>query len=56
MSPAKKKKQYIVANPRDIPAGLPVFRQGDREWYEGDTYDGDAPKELLRRGFIKEVS
>lgn len=56
----KKDKRYVVANPRGIPAELPVFRQrqpdGDvRGWFEGDAYDGDSPAEPLRRGFLVEV-
>ena len=44
-----------MANPRGVPAGLPIFKQGTRAWYEGDVYDGDAPDEPLRRGFIVEA-
>lgn len=56
----KREKRYVVANPRGIPAGLPVFRQAQRDgvirgWLEGDAYDGDAPAEPLRRGFLVEV-
>lgn len=52
--------KYIVANPRGIPKyvgkdRIAIFRQGDREWFEGDVYDGAAPKEPLRRGLIQEV-
>lgn len=31
-----------------------VFRQGDRAWFDGDAFDGDA-KEPLRRGFLREA-
>lgn len=55
---------YRVANPRGLPAvfngeHIPIFRQqvdGEmRAWFEGDVYDGPAPAEPLRRGFIVEV-
>ena len=32
-----------------------VFRQGHRQWFAGDMYDGDAPAEPLRRGWLEEV-
>ena len=49
--------KYIVANPRGIPKKMgaqriPIFRQGDKAWYEGDVYDGKSPAEPLRRGFL----
>lgn len=59
--PTTSNPVYIVANPRGIPAEvngerIPIFRQqvGDdsRDWYEGDTYDGNSPEEPLRRGFL----
>jgi len=56
-TPRTIEKVYIVANPRGIPAGIPVFRQmvgGElRGWYEGDTYDGPSSDEPLRRGFLE---
>lgn len=51
-----KKKRYVVANPRDIPSGIPIFRIGEREWFEGDDYVPEGHlKELQRREFVKEV-
>lgn len=56
-------KTYRVVNPRGIPKRIgkeriPIFRQTlggeSRDWFEGDTYDGDSPEEPLRRGFIEE--
>lgn len=52
---SKAAGKYTVVNPRGIPKGTPVFRQGDRKYMEGDIYDGDSPAEPLRRGFIQEV-
>jgi len=51
----KKKTKYVVVNPRNIPDGKYIFRQGDKRWFEGDVYDGDEPEEPLRRGFIAEA-
>lgn len=48
--------RYVVVNPRGIPAGRYIFRQGERRWFEGEVYDGDAPEEPLRRGFLIEAS
>lgn len=54
-STTKPSGKYIVVNPRGIPKGTPIFRQGEKTYREGDTYDGDSPAEPLRRGFIQEV-
>lgn len=32
---------------------LSVFKQGGRAWYEGEIYDGNAPENPLRRGFLR---
>lgn len=54
------KKTYIVANPRGIPPEIngeriPIFKQGEDIYYEGDTYTGNKPAVPLERGFIVEV-
>lgn len=53
--PSKKTKRYVVVNPRGMRSGRWIFRQGKRRYYEGEQYDGSAPEEPLRRGFLKEV-
>lgn len=50
--------KYFVVNPRGIPPELngeriPIFRQGERRWYEGDFYDGDSPDAPRARGFLE---
>jgi len=56
MTARRKSPRYIVANPRGLPAGKWIFRQGERRYYEGDAYDGTEPDEPLRRGFLVEVT
>lgn len=51
----KQKKRYVVVNPRGIPKGRHIFRQGERAYFEGEEYDGKDHKEPLRRGFLEEV-
>lgn len=41
-----------VLNPRNVPAGVPVFSVGDTDYFENDTYDGDT-SELLAIGVVE---
>lgn len=50
-----KTKTYKVANPRDIPEGRYIIRQGDRYWFEGDTFDGVPTERLVKGKFLVEV-
>ncbi len=46
---------WTVANPRGIPAGIPVIRWADRAWYEGDAFeapDGLDPARLIAQGYL----
>lgn len=47
---------YIVANPRKLPDGSWIIRDGDRRYFEGDGYDGPNAEMWLKRGFLKEAS
>lgn len=59
-------KSYVVANPRGIPAGIPILavrRAGEeKQWYEGDTIapaDAFSPegwRDLLAQGLVREVT
>jgi hypothetical protein len=44
---------FAVINPRKIPKGRFIIREGDKRWFEGDAYDGPKAEHWLRRGFIK---
>tara|TARA_Y100000310_G_C20127329_1_gene554227 strand:+ start:311 stop:484 length:174 start_codon:yes stop_codon:yes gene_type:complete len=52
------KKTYKVANPRDIPKGIPILSCGDQYWYEGDSFTlpTGMPKESVanwvRKGLL----
>ena len=49
-------KTYRVTNPRGIPTGRYILRLDERQWFEGDTYDGPVTDRLIEQGFIVEVS
>ncbi len=44
---------FVVINPRKIPKGRFIIREGDKRWFEGDAYDGPKAEMWLGRGFIK---
>ena len=46
---------YIVANPRGIPEGTRICRIDDRDYFEGDSFEGKAPERFVRDGFLVEV-
>tara|TARA_Y100000310_G_scaffold326348_1_gene391139 strand:+ start:2742 stop:2915 length:174 start_codon:yes stop_codon:yes gene_type:complete len=49
---------YRVANPNNIPKGVPLIQWQDHTWYEGDTFvppEGLKLDRLLRDGHIVEV-
>lgn len=50
-----KSASYIVANPRKLPQGTWIIRDGDRRYFEGDEYDGPNAAMWLKRGFLTEV-
>lgn len=43
---------WVVANPRGIPAGRYILRNGERRWFEGDAYDGPVTDRLVADRFI----
>lgn len=53
--PAKPKAMgpFVVINPRKIPKGRFIIREGDKRWFEGDAYGGPKAEMWLGRGFIK---
>lgn len=51
----EKVTTYIVANPRGLPAGKWVVRDGAKRYFEGDTYEGTPPARFLAEGFVREV-
>lgn len=53
--PVAATKSYVVANPRGIPKGRYIIRNGDQRWFEGDAFDGPVTPRLIRDGFIVEV-
>ena len=55
--PSKPKTTaYIVANPRGLPAGKWIIRDGAKRYFEGDTYEGTPPARFLEQGYVKEVT
>ncbi len=51
---------YVVANPRGIPKGVRILRIGNKEWFEGDVYDGPTkegrkPHRFVADGFVVEA-
>ena len=44
---------FVVINPRNIPKGRHIIREGDKRWFEGDDYSGPKAELWLARGFIK---
>ncbi len=48
-------KTYIVANPRGLPAGKWIVRDGAKRYFEGDTYEGTPPARFIAEGFVREV-
>ena len=67
MPPRKSKESaaYRVLNPRGIPEGRHILRNGEQRWYEGDSFDpararvnATTPCDVegqLRDGRIEEV-
>tara|TARA_R110000824_G_scaffold61083_3_gene162840 strand:- start:1404 stop:1595 length:192 start_codon:yes stop_codon:yes gene_type:complete len=62
--PTKKKatgsKRYVLQNPRNIPKGTRIAREGGTEFGEGQTFSGDnlsdeTLKAWLARGQIREA-
>ena len=53
--PKPKQPSYVVANPRKLPEGSWIIRDGDRRYFEGDGYDGPNSAMWLQRGFLVEV-
>ena len=49
-------KRYVVANPRGLPAGSWILREGERRWYEGEEYAGPSLEHVIERGLVVEVS
>lgn len=51
-------KTYKVANPRDIPKGIPILSREGQHWFEGDNFTPPhgMPKESVadwvKRGFL----
>lgn len=47
------KKRYIVANPRGVNPGVPIFGYNDgRDFYEGDDY---VPKKGMKVEYITKL-
>ena len=46
------KGPFTVINPRGVPEGRHIIRDGTVRFYEGDTYHGDNVEMWLERGFI----
>ncbi len=44
---------FVILNPRKIPKGRHIIREGDKRWYEGDDYSGPKAAMWLERGFIR---
>lgn len=44
---------FVVLNPRSIPKGRFIIRDGNVRYFEGDTYNGDKADHWLERGFIR---
>ena len=55
-TPKTIEKVYIVANPRGLPAGKWIIRDGQRRYFEGDTYEGTPPARFIEQGYVKEVT
>ena len=55
--PSKPKTTtYIVANPRGLPAGKWIIRDGARRYFEGDVFEGEPPRRFVAEGFVVEVN
>lgn len=48
------KKRYVVGNPRNLPEGTWIIREGKRRWKEGAVYNGSKEEMWLERGFLVE--
>lgn len=54
-------KTYVVANPRGLPKGAWIIRNGEKRWYEGDVVtEKDFTKAGWQRwksqGFVVEAA
>lgn len=44
---------YVVANPRELPAGKWIVKVEGRLYFEGDTFEGEPPERFIEQGFVE---